>query len=229
MGPALLAAIPALAGIAGSAVSAFGQHKANQQNLKIAREQMSFQERMSNTQIQRRQADLEAAGINPILAGFDPASSPGGASATMQNVGASAPGAAAEAVSSARANIVASKQLKLLTQQIANTKAQVAKTTAESHTAHSQSIQERFRERMLEGQRSFYFDPSGKPKGALLELARWGHERSEAASAQDIFGAEGAKLGLAEKRAMADLFSRVGEGGAGARLFMPLLLSLMRR
>jgi len=50
----------------------------------MANAQMAFQERMSNTQYQRAAADLEKAGLNRVLALGSPASSPGGASASIQ-------------------------------------------------------------------------------------------------------------------------------------------------
>jgi hypothetical protein len=72
-------------------ISAGGAYLQNQQAKKASKTQMAFQERMSNTAIQRQMADMRKAGINPILAGkYGGASSPAGATYSPSNIGAAA-------------------------------------------------------------------------------------------------------------------------------------------
>lgn len=85
------AIIGAAASVLGGVVSARGARSANQLSGREAELDRQFQERMSNTAVERRMADMRRAGINPLLAARYDASTPPGAMAHggFANVGLS--------------------------------------------------------------------------------------------------------------------------------------------
>lgn len=93
-----------------------GQQETNQANQDIAQQQMDFQERMSNSAYQRQVADMQSAGLNPMLA-------------YMKGGGASSPpGASYSAVSPITAALNANQQ----SAQVKQTQAATQQTSAQT-------------------------------------------------------------------------------------------------
>lgn len=71
--------------LASALIGAHSAQRANAKNIQLQREQQAWEERMSNTSVQRRRADVEKAGFNPLLAAMGPgASTPSVSPATVE-------------------------------------------------------------------------------------------------------------------------------------------------
>lgn len=133
----MLGALTALANIASIGSNYFAQQETNRANKDIANAQMGFQERMRSTSHQAEVADLQKAGLNPILsAGGSGSGTPPGASTQLQAPQIQMPDLMAYGVSL--------KQLEQKDQELAiqkaNSAASIANTVSDTDLKKAQKI-----------------------------------------------------------------------------------------
>jgi hypothetical protein len=231
----------------GAILGFIGGERTNSANAAIARQQMAFQERMSNTSYQRAVGDLQAAGLNPMLAYSNGASTPPGSTYQASDSFEKA------SVGSARAIEMQLMKEKVNTEKETqgNIAASTAKTEAETDSLTNQTMIdkyfggknsiERAKAELQEIEERGFLAGAQTAKAradtstAIISLQKVLQDIKTGEASEDKLKAEtnhikvliqNSKLDQKQKQAYAEAWDQLGSTGAFAKEAIPFLRML---
>jgi len=189
----------AAAGLGAAGLNFIGQRNANRANVDMSREQMAFQERMSNTAYQRAMQDMKLAGLNPILAySQGGASSPGGSMSRSENTLSGATSSAMDAIR--------------MRSEIRNMDAQNANLIAQANLSNTSARKVATETKLLDmtkGKEKFYSDLYDIP-GAALNSAK---DFYKSGKLQSTLKDAAKAVGIKPRKSDAEFFKAHPKGG----------------
>lgn len=232
--PAVAAGISAVGSLGAAMMSRSGAREANASNVNLNAENRAWQERMSGSEVQRRVADLKAAGLNPMLGYTGSASTPSTSPAQVENVEAESSRHLASGVSSAAALYSAlrfqKEQTKAVAAQADASAAQAEKTRMETRilggpavfSAQNAEIQHRTLKSQLDNL-NVAFDKAVEETAGLQDENERKRQLFPLLKDYQKYLTRAAELGIPEAQAQADFFKSMGPGSKVIGLFRELL------
>lgn len=221
-----------------------GGERTNSANQAVAQQQMDFQERMSNTSYQRAVADMQQAGLSPMLAySKGGASTPSGAMYSAVDSVSSG----LEGYHKSKERDIMSEQMRLIekqaevahverllkTEQVETQRGLTAQAWANAHSVEQDISGKEFGLEKSSRERPYYESNARLNNEKLfqevesliqqIQTGKASAAQSRATIDQLKAATRNLDLDSNEKEAMAKMWDEIGSGGAAAKTFMPLL------
>lgn len=217
-----------IGGNSAAAAARRGQESANRTNILLQQRQQGWEQMMSNTEVQRRKADLEAAGFNPMLSftSGQAASTPSVAPAHVESTTSESSRIKQQSVQAGIASAMQAASLSVMQAQARKTNAEAAVVEGDPGASAS-GIENRRLELLRRVQLlGAQIDKTAEETGNVHDTNERASQMFSVLKDYQEAVTRGEQLDNTERKAISDLYESM-KGMKGFEKFMPMVLTLI--